>query len=249
MIPPRKGSHRVFFESEGKMRKTIRKRIIAAVAFVAMALLPAAAQTHYHSNLTVGAHAGIDVSRMFFNPAVNQKMPVGVTAGLSFRYIEENHFGVIAELNFAQRGWEEDFKGAPYNYRRTLNYLQIPVLAHIYFGRRGRFFFNAGPEIGFLIGESTSANFNPADMATLPDFPNTNRMNTQMTLKAQNKIDYGISAGLGAEFNITPKHAVSLEARFYYGLGNVFKSARTDHFNASNAMAVSATVGYLFRLK
>ena len=211
--------------------------------------MPVCAQTHYKANIAVGAKAGVDMSRMFFNPSVNQKMPFGVTAGLTFRYIEENHFGIIGELNFTQRGWEESFDTPQYSYRRTLNYLQIPVLAHIYFGRRGRFFFNAGPEIGFMIGESTSANFDPSEMETLPDFPNTNRTNTQMTMKVQNKVDYGISAGIGGEFSITDKHAVSLEARFYYGLGNIFKSRRIDAFNASNSMSVSMTVGYNFRIK
>lgn len=223
---------------------------IAAILISGLSFIPAArAQDHYNANLTVGIHAGAEASHMFFNPSVRQKLPFGGTAGVSFRYVEEEHFGLIAELNWTQRGWEENFEEAPYNYRRTLNYIQIPVLAHIYFGRRGRFFFNAGPEIGFMIGEKVSANFNPADMATLPDFPNTNRMNTQMTLKVQNKVDYGISAGLGGEFSLTPKHAISLEARFYYGLGNIFKSARTDPFAASNAMSVSLTAGYLFRLK
>ena len=70
-----------------------------------------------------------------------------------------------------------------------------------------------------------------------------------MTMKAQNKVDYGISAGIGGEFNVTDKHAISLEARFYYGLGNIFKSRRIDTFNASNSMSVSMTVGYNFRIK
>lgn len=230
------------------MKKLFR---IAAVALDAIAMLPAAAdaQTHYNANLTVGVHAGAEMSHMFFNPNVRQKMPFGTTAGFSFRYVEENHFGLIAELNFTQRGWEEDFEGAPYNYRRTLNYIQIPVLAHIYFGRKGRFFFNAGPEIGFMIGESTSANFDPKNMASLPDFPNTNRMNEQMLIPCQNKIDYGISAGIGGEFSITEKHAVALEARFYYGLGNIFHAKRTDPFSASNSMSVSLTAAYLLRIK
>lgn len=225
---------------------TLRAAVVAAL-FILPATL--SAQTHYKANIAVGAKGGVDVSRMFFNPTVHQKIPIGATAGLTFRYIEENHFGIIAELNFVQRGWKEDFEEAPYNYRRTLNYLQVPVLAHIYFGRRGRFFFNAGPEVGILLGEKTDANFDPSLMASLPDFPNTNRMNLQMNMPVQNKVDYGISAGLGAEFSVSDRHAVNLELRFYYGLGNIYHSQRTDPFAASNSMALSATVGYNFRLR
>lgn len=229
--------------------KKIPAKLITTVVAIILATIAVNAQSHYRANLTVGVKAGADISRMFFNPGVNQGLKPGATAGVSFRYVEEEHFGLIAELNWVQRGWKENFEGAPYRYSRTLNYLQLPILAHIYFGRRGRFFFNAGPEIGILLAESTSANFNPAEMATLPDFPNTNRMNVQMTLKAKHRFDYGISAGLGAEFNVTPKHAVAFEARFYYGLGNLFSSERTAPFSGSNSMAVSATLGYLFRLR
>ena len=225
------------------------KRLIAVCA-VATGLCPmATAQTHYHSNVAVGARGGVDVSRVFFSPGVKQTWALGFTGGVTFRYIEESHFGLIAELNFLQRGWKENFEGAPYKYTRTLNYIQIPVFAHIYFGRRGRFFFNAGPEVGIFLSESTNCNFNVADIAKLPDFPYNNRMNTQMSIPVQNRFDYGISAGLGGEFNLNPRNSLYIEARAYYGLGNIFKSKRTDPFSASNSMTIMATVGYWLRIK
>ncbi|MDE6297045.1 MAG: PorT family protein, partial [Muribaculaceae bacterium] len=111
-------------------------------------------QTHYNANISVGVKGGIDLSRVNFTPTVKQGFVLGGNAGVTFRYIEENHFGLIAEINFEQRGWKENFEEYPFSYQRTLNYIQIPFLAHIYFGRRARFFFNAGPEIGFMLGES-----------------------------------------------------------------------------------------------
>lgn len=221
--------------------------------FILLAFLAAqavSAQTHYRSNITVGVKAGADMSRVFFNPTVRQDLIPGATAGLMFRYIEENHFGLIAEINFTQRGWKESFEdGLPYKYSRTLNYINIPVMAHIYFGRRGRFFFNAGPEVGFMIGESTNTNFDPHNTASLPDFPNVNRTNLQMMMVSDRKIDYGISAGIGGEFNINQRNSLCLEARFYYGLGNIMKSGRTHTFNSCNQMTVMATIGYWFRIK
>lgn len=227
----------------------MKKKILAATLLAASLTTGSFAQTHYSSNVSLGVKGGVDFSQVFFNPSVRQKFNMGMTGGVTFRYIEENHFGLIAELNFVQRGWAEDFEGAPYNYSRTLNYLELPVMAHIFFGRRGRFFFNAGPQIGLFLGESSKSNFNPAEMATLPDFPYVNRMNEQMLIDTSQKIDYGISAGLGAEFNITKKNSLSLEARFYYGLGNIFPSKRSDTYSASNQMTISATVGYWFRIK
>lgn len=227
-------------------------RLIAVAALLLTALIGVTAnhaQTHYRSRVSLGAKAGAGFSRVFFNPGVKQNMLAGVVAGMAVRYVEEDHFGLIAELNFEQRGWEENFENAPYSYSRTVNYIQIPLLAHIYFGRRGRFFINAGPEIGFVIGSSEKSNFNPSDISTLPDFPANHKNTQEMTLKINQKIDFGISAGLGGEFFATPRHSFYLEGRFYYGLGNILKSGRREPFAASNSMSVMATLGYWFRIK
>lgn len=206
-------------------------------------------QTHYKANLSAGVKGGIEMSRMFFNPSVDQKFPIGFTFGGIFRYVEENHFGLQVEVNFAQRGWSNNFKDTGYSYRRTLNYIDIPVLAHIYFGRRGRFFVNLGPQVSFLVSESAKSNFDVNNIGSLTDFPGNERTNFQYVTLVENKVDFGICAGIGGEFNITPQNIISIEARFYYGLGNIFKADRQTGFRASNQMGIAATVGYLFRFK
>lgn len=206
------------------------------------------AQTHYSSNVSIGVKGGGDISRMFFNPSVKQGMKPGFMAGVMFRYIEESHFGLIAELNFIQRGWKENFEGEPFSYERTLDYIQLPVLAHIYFGRRGRFFANVGPEIGLRISDSYKSNFDVTNTANISGFPKYHNV-MQYSEPIKQRIDYGICAGFGGEFSINRRNALNIEARFYYGLGNLFSSARKDYFNASNSMAVEFTVGYWFRIK
>lgn len=208
-----------------------------------------AAQTHYRGNVSVGARCGADMSQVMFHPTVSQNFKPGATAGFTFRYIEENHFGVIAELDFTQRGWKENFDGAPFSYSRTLNYVEVPVMTHIYFGRRGRFFFNAGPVIGYMLGNSISADFDTSKWQELKDFPQHNRTNDQIDMSISNRMDYGICAGLGGEFNINRKNSLSLEARFYFGLGNIMSSKRADVFSASNSMTISLAVGYWLRVQ
>lgn len=224
------------------------RRFLLVSALIVSALV-GLAQTHYSANICIGAKGGIDVSQVFFSPSVRQLWPVNPVLGVTFRYIEENHFGLIGEVNYVRRGWKENFEDLPFQYTRNLDFIEIPVLAHIYFGRRARFFVNAGPQLGFRIGESVSSNFDPYDTSSIPDFPNTNRRNDQMTEKVTQKFDYGVAAGLGAEFSINRKNIVSLEGRFYYGLGNIFPSKRQDTFRASNAMYISVTAGYWFRIK
>ena len=161
--------------------------------------------------------------------------------------MEENHFGFIVELNFEQRGWKEDFEKRPFSYSRTVNYLQLPFLAHIYFGRRGRFFINAGPSVSVALGESTRSNFNYADVGSVEGFPN--RVTYQYGMRVENRFDYGISGGIGGEFSINRRNALYLEARYYFGLGSMLRSGRTEHFRGSNPMSISISAGYWFRVK
>lgn len=228
--------------------KLITKIFVFAAIFF-WYVLPIQSQTHYQSNVAIGVKGGVDFSEVFFNPHVKQTFELGTTAGLMVRYIEENHFGLIGELNFAQRGWKENFEDDPFHYSRDLDFIDLCFLAHVYFGRRGRFFFNAGPQVGYYLGEHIKANFDPNDISSIPNFPVINRINQQMTEPINIKVDYGISAGLGGEFNINRRNSICLECRFYFGLANIFSTKRADYFNASNQMSLSATIGYWFRVK
>lgn len=205
------------------------------------------AQNHYASRLFIGGHGGADFSRVFFTPSVSQSFNIGMNAGFNFRYIEEKHFGFIVEANWVQRGWKDNFEEMSYKYSRTVNFIEIPFLAHMYFGNRGKFFVNAGPSVSFMIGESTSSNFDINSISVNPDF--NNRITYQYMQEVNQKVDYGIQAGLGGEFNINRNNSLYLEGRFYYGLGNLLKSGRTENIRGSNSMTISATLGYWFRMK
>ncbi len=208
------------------------------------------AQTHYEAQISVGGKAGATLSKVNFNPSVPQMMLPGFMAGGTFRYIEERHFGLIGELNIEQRGWKEKFDGYDYQYQRSLTYLQLPVLTHIYFGSsRFHCYFNAGPEIGFMIASSTKSNFDYNHFEEIEGFPSANRSTSQFAMKIKNRFDYGISAGAGIEWFMDRRHSFTLEGRFYYGLNDVFSNHKTDVFSGSSSMSIMVTLGCYYRLK
>ncbi|MBR5030077.1 MAG: PorT family protein [Muribaculaceae bacterium] len=220
---------------------------------LAMFLASASAQAldFASHNVSVGAKGGMSLSKVNFQSSVPQKLLNGIVIGATFRYIEENHFGIIAELNMEQRGWNEDFNPLEgYSYKRSLTYVQLPLLTHIYFGSdKARFFFNAGPEIGYMIGSKISSNFDYEHAADIEDFKTNFRKTDQFTLPVEHKFDYGISAGLGVEVSFANRHALNFEGRFYYGLNDVFRNHKTDPFQGSSSMSVMVTLGYNIRLK
>lgn len=209
----------------------------------------AAAETHYKPRISLGARGGVSMAQMSFSPSVKQSWNMGSTGALTFRYTEEKLFGLIAELGWVQRGWKENYEFEPFSYSRSLTYLNIPLLTHIYFGsRRVKAFFNAGPQFCILLGESTAADFDYKNISAVAGYPR-NRQTEQLAMAVSNKFDYGICASFGMEFYVQPRHSVLLEARYYYGLGNIFPSAKADHFSASRNMSLALTLGYFFRLK
>lgn len=207
------------------------------------------AQTHFDSKVDLGVRGGVTFSTVTFRPTITSKFGMGYTGGVTFRYSEENHFGLIAEVNLVQRGWAEKFENLPYKYQRILNYVEIPIMSHIYFGHRGKFFINAGPEIAYYLGDKIKSNFDYTDTSGLEGFHDKNRRTEQLTMKVSQKLDFGIVAGLGGEFSLNRKNALALEARLYYGIGNVMPSGRQDTFNLSNQLSVAVTAGYWFRIK
>ena len=224
------------------------------------------AQIGEHRNtLSVGPTAGWNITNIKFTPKVEQKGLGGFSGGVALRYTVEKYFSTICsiqlELNYAQMGWKEDIKdinnnpvinattGAAENYSRTINYIQVPLLAHLAWGREKKglnFFVNAGPQLGAYISESTKSNFD-FDKRNTAD--RVSSVVAQDTMKVENKFDYGIAAGLGVEYTIPKVGHFLLEGRYYYGLGNIYGDSKRDYFASSNYQTISIRLTYLFDLK
>ena len=65
------------------------------------------------------------------------------------------------------------------------------------------------------------------------------------TLPVSNWFDYGISGGIGFEFN-TKYGIYIIDGRFDFGLGNIFPSTAGSDFSISSNLGASVSIGYLF---
>ena len=230
----------------------MHKGILRAITAIALVLSAATmtAQRKYEPHFAIGGKGGVTFSQMAFTPGIEQKMVQGIMAGVSFRYTEEKFFGLIGELTVEQRGWSENFEETAFKYSRKLTYIQMPLLTHIYFGgEKVKGFVNLGPVVGYMIGDNISSNFNYEDPASVEGFPLENRHVNQMKMEIKNKVDYGITAGLGCELKIGHRNSIFIEGRYYYGLGNIYSSSKRDEFSASRGTSIIASLGYYFHLK
>lgn len=194
----------------------------------------------FKQELAVGVSFGMNFSSISFAPKVNQKMKQGYQGGVTLRWITENHLGLQAELNYAQQGWQEAFEEQPeYKYSRTINYIELPFLTHIYFGgNRCKFFLNLGPKIGYALSESTESNLNGAE---------PNRNNMQHDMPVEKKFDWGLCGGPGLEISTGIGHFL-LEGRYYYALGDIYGSQKKDPFARSASQTIGVKLTYLFPL-
>jgi len=192
-----------------------------------------------------GINGGVTFSRVGFNSFINvpRVLLQQYSGGITVRYISENHFGIQGELNYSLRGWKERTDTVYLNqYARSIAYLEIPVMTHLYFnlGKRVRLIINAGPQIGIYLREK---DLEKNIVQEITD-PALNYYN----IPVQRKFDYGLKGTMGFEFR-TKAGSFILDGRYYFGLSDIFNNRRADPFQASNNQVIGANLTYLFRMK
>lgn len=233
----------------------MRKLIFLLLVFASV-VANAQTRSRFEQEVSVGGSVGLNMSQVRFlhNDLMNSNQlgelgwTKGVTAGVSMRYIAQKHFGVQLEVNYAQCGWYEKYenKGGGSVFvngvdltgkviEQDLSYINVPLLAHIYFGNDFRFFVNFGPKIGFLIDEG--------DKCDDPDIKGALIENDPRVRKdiEESKFDYSLCAGCGFEVNLGKVKTLA-EFRWMYGLQDVYPHERDDAFQRSNNQNLAFTL-------
>jgi hypothetical protein len=186
----------------------------------------------FDKEFSIGVNGGLTDSKVTFLPSIKESFLTGYNGGITARVISQNHLGVILELNYSQMGWDEILTGNTFSKR--LNYLELPLLTHVYFGKKQfRYFINVGPKIAYLLSEKSSTNLqtlNDTDQAQFVDY----------------RFDYGLCAGGGVEWN-TSVMSYIIEGRYYFGLSDLFNQEAT--FATSSNQAISINLAFLYNFK
>ena len=221
------------------------RRLLSIIAIVLFAANASAQIEEPRNLLEIGVAGGLNFNRMDFQPSMRQKMYNGMNGGVSIRYTSEKYFSMICaaqlEINFSQKGWEEDFDdGTTNRYCRQLNYIEVPLLAHLSWGKEQnglQFFINLGPQFGFFLGDSETyeGTWKPEERPT--------SLRPVYGKDVYNKFDYGIAGGAGIELK-TKAGNFFIEGRYYYGLADIFNNSKLDDFGRSANQTITARIGY-----
>lgn len=226
----------------------MRNLVVFVFAFLSFALHAQVGE--YRKDFAVGINGGYVLNKIGFNPTIRQGMKGGMTIGATLRYNCEKYFAVVCgiqtEVNLLQMGWKEKIETSADTYERTVNYIQVPFLARLAYGRERKGvqgYFLAGPEFSFCISEKETKT-GPWDEHSLSLRPN--HVIAQYSLPVENKFEYGITAGLGIEISGRKVGHFQIEGRYHYGLSNIFKDSKKDPFGKSNNGAIIVKVAWLY---
>lgn len=164
-----------------------------------------------------------------------------ITYGAIVRYMTEKNFGLQIEANYVEKGWDElfrDFEGRrdpSLIYRVNLNYLEVPLLAYGYFGRRNvQIFLNLGMFGAMLLSQNIERSAN-LDQEEITYF---------YTTTDQNNFDLGIRGGSGIAI-ATKAGTFQLEGTYSLGLNSVLDRYRTAVPSIIQNQTITVTLGYL----
>lgn len=224
-------------------------RLLAAAMSVTAGMSTASAQVgDARNDFSVGVTAGYTMTKMDFMPRIKQKNMGAPMFGFAARYVCEKYFttvcGVVAEVQMAKLGWEEIIEdGTGNTYKRDLNYVQVPILMQMGWGRERKgfkFLFEAGPQLGYYISGKEHKGGGEWNTSLRP-----NHVTHQYGREPDNKFDYGITAGLGLEFSSPIGHFL-LQGRYYYGLGDIYDNSKRGYFSRSAHQTIGVKMTYLF---
>ena len=198
-------------------------------------------------DVAVGVSGGYALNKVTFTPTIKQDYHGGLTYGATIRYTCEKYFAALcalqAEVNYIQLGWKEHIETSTNTYERTINYVHIPLLANLGFGReRGgaKGFLVLGPQIGFELSESEKRG------GGVWDNIRPNNVIAQYGKEVEKKFEYGLTGGLGLDLSTRSGHHFLVEGRYYFALSDIFKNSKKDPFGRSANGAIIAKVSYLF---
>ncbi|MBF03609.1 MAG: hypothetical protein CMP76_09965 [Flavobacterium sp.] len=184
-----------------------RKKIVATLALALMTSLGVNAQSE-DSNAEFGVKGGVNFSNMYTEDVDDNNVLTSFNAGFYAKLPISDAVAIQPELLYSRKGAElvYDNAFAEGTAKFKLNYIELPILLKL--NITDSFNVHAGPYLAYLVNaqvtnETDSGTFDFEDNYDNDDF---------------NKFDYGLSAGVGLDFE-----SIGIGVRYNYGLQTVGK--------------------------
>ncbi len=190
----------------------------------------------------IGLKAAYTTSTMAFKPAAETKLLAGsgLDYGLEFKYFNAKYVGFQTELYLTSRGYLKAIDVEELGdtlFKRVNSYLELPmfiqfrlklgiVLLHV----------NVGPYFAYLLsaqeGDNSTGKYELSKV--------------HINILRENRFDYGLMGGVGLSHDFR-WGTIQAEARFGYGLGDLYDYSYSGMPSESTAIIQNFSLGYLYR--
>lgn len=173
-----------------------------------------------------GMKAGANISSISDDGYDDAKSKLGFYGGLFVNAPLSEHFSIQPEVIYSQLGSEvkRNYTAlgntASINGKLNLEYITVPVM--LQFKATPQFYFEAGPEFGYLISAKQKGE------VTL----NNNVVSSGSTDVKDNFNNFNVGAALGLGFDVTKNFGIN--ARYVAGFTDINKNGETSLNNSNN---------------
>ena len=213
------------------------------IKYILIALLFATTASSYGQRSSeVGILGGPTLVFLRGNEVIEQygKPVVSFSAGAFFQHHLSEKFSIRADFMFERKGMKSDapftnISGVPLQDPKgisRLDYITLPLLLRLSFGKKNGFFINAGPYFGYLLKHI--------------DIIKTTDLKYKLNFTDwDHRFDCGFSAGLGFKIPIKNSWSLSFELRNNLGLYDVSKVSVVNNGTVkTNSLSLLVSFGY-----
>lgn len=189
-----------------------------------------------------GPEVGVTFFKHGMDDDFDADYKAGLAAGAFVTYSIKNTYALTAKILYSQKGMKTDQFDV--EVAEKLSYIEIPVLARVFFNREGTVRPNVflGPSFGFLTGSQWK--IDDGDYENIEDSEMQEIFGDVDSYKdVYTTFDLGLSAGLGVNIRVANEMYLVIDARYTYGFSDIYKN--TDGSSNNNqGVAVSAGLSF-----
>ena len=176
-----------------------------------------------HARFEVGIEGGPGFSTLYGNEPMRDytQMIFAGFGGASFQYHFSNHFSLRTGLRYERKGTHVNINNWDFqsDYLYHFNYLTLPVVVQAEFGKKVRFYINAGPYFSYLLSQKYVR-----QAKDLPPDHGQGLLIGASSLRNTVNYDAGLSTEIGVRIAFSEKTGMSLGVAEHFGLVNTKKS-------------------------
>lgn len=198
----------------------MKKKILTTLCLLGFISL-SNAQESSTTGARFGVKGGVNFTNLYVDDVDDTNMLTSFNAGVFVELPITQGVAIVPELNYSRKGSEvqNTILTETYKSKFKLSYLEMPVLLKL--NLVPNFNLHAGPYVAYLLNAKTDVVDENGDRVESFEYDTDDF----------NKLDFGLSAGLGFDFN-----NFGIGARYNYGLSEIDKDnnangAKNSAFN------------------